>query len=191
MKYNYNDYELFYMACESEDALSFLIEKYEPLFRKLSYFFIRKFPNNGLDIDDLIQHCRYITCYAVDKFSESNGILFYSYLLVCLRGGLNNYVRKYNNKEIYYYMDYDNYENFDEFRDDKNSFDCVIDSDFERDVIGFKYNLSFLDSCIFELRYNGFSYKEIASLLEVKLKKVDNSLRYTRKKLEKHLLFSN
>lgn len=185
----YNDYELFYMIRESEDALSCLIRKYEPLFRKLSYFFVKKFPNNGLDVDDLIQQCRITACYAVDKFNDNNGILFYSFLLVCLRRALNNYVRRFFNKEVYYYMDFDNYEFMKEFQEDDNSFMNVIDRDFENKIIDFKYNLSFLDSCIFELRYNGFSYKDIASLLEIKTKKVDNSLLNTRKKLEKYLLF--
>lgn len=187
----YNDYELFYMVKESEDALSCLIKKYEPLFRKLSYFFIKGFPNHGLDIDDLVQQCRIITCYVVDKYSDKNGVLFYSFLLVCLKRSLNNYVKRFFGKEIYHYMDYENYDFLEEFQIEDNCFSNVVDKDFENRIINFKYNLSFLDSCIFELRYNGFSYKDIATLLDIKIKKVDNSLLNTRKKLEKYLLFQN
>ena len=186
----YNDYELFYMVGESEEALTCLIKKYEPLFKKLSYFFIRKFPNNGLDVDDLMQQCRITTCCALDKFNDQNGVLFYSFLLVCLKRALSNYIRKSFNKELNY-MDFENYEIMDEFSVCEDSCFNVLDREFERNIIDFKYKLSFVDSCIFELRYNGFSYKEIAILLDIKDKKVDNSLLKTRKKLEKYLLFQN
>ena len=37
-----------------------------------------------------------------------------------------------------------------------------------------KNKLPFLDTCVFELRYNGFAYQEIADLLDIKLHKVSH-----------------
>lgn len=186
----YNDYELFYMVKESEEALSCLIKKYEPLYRKLSYFFIKQNPNKGLDIEDLIQECRLTTCYAIDKYSEKNNVLFYSYLLLLLKRKLSNIIRcgTYS-KDIYYYMQYDNYDSFEEFISAESLEHNIEEEEFENKILNFKYTLKDLDSYIFELRFNGFSYKEIAILLDINQKKVDNSLLLTRKKLEKYLIF--
>ena len=40
--------------------------------------------------------------------------------------------------------------------------------------------LNFEDSCIFELRYNGFSYKEISELLDLSLRRVQFKVRKVR-----------
>ena len=40
---NYNDFELIYMVCDNEEALAVLMKKYEPLFKKLSYSFAKKY----------------------------------------------------------------------------------------------------------------------------------------------------
>ncbi len=188
---NYNDYELVYMIKEDEDMLPVLIKKYEPLFWKLSHSFIKSYEHKGLDIEDLIQQCRITLCYAIDKYNSSNDVLFYSYLLVCLRRGIINYARSYIKKpDCYNYMDIENYENLEVFKDDLDASSMYINYEFELHTINFKNTLDSLDAQIFELRYNNFSYKDIASLLEINKKKVDNSLLKVRKKMEKYFLFS-
>ena len=47
--------------------------------------------------------------------------------------------------------------------------------------------LSFEDSCIFELRYNGFSYKEISELLDIPVSTIDGRLSKIRVKLKEIL----
>jgi len=186
----YSDYELVYMVKENEEALSYMVKKYEPLFNKMAYSFLLRNPNKGLDFDDIVQQCRIAMCYALDRFDDRNEILFYSYLLVCLRRSIWNYSRTYLNRpDVYYYMDIENYDSIDEFIDGVNIEQEAIDRDFDLELVGFKHSLDSLDSCIFELRYNGFMYEEIASLLEISTKKVDNSLLKVRKKLEKYFLF--
>ena len=87
-------------------------------------------------------------------------------------------------------MDIENYDNLDGFISSFDMYNNFIDAEYEREIINFKNSLSFLDAQIFELRYNGFSYRNIASLLEIDAKKVDNQLLKIRKKLEKYFLFS-
>ena len=41
----YNDYELVYMIKENEEALEYLLKKYEPLFKKLAFSFAFKYKN--------------------------------------------------------------------------------------------------------------------------------------------------
>ena len=102
-----------------------------------------------------------------------------------------NFTRNYNKKlECFSYMDNEDYENFNEFVSDVNIYDEYNDYDYQRKIIDFKYSLSFFDMQVFELRYNSFSYGEIADLLDVNKKKVDNTLLKIRKKMEKYFLFS-
>lgn len=186
----YNDYELVYMVRESEEALEVLIKKYEPLFRKLSYSFAKKYKYKGIDYEDLLQHCRLTLCKVAFKYEFDRDVLFYSYLLVCLRRSILNFCRSYVDKpDCFYYMDMENYDSLPEFVDKANVFEDYVDYDFLRDVINFKNSLNFFDAQVFELRYNGFSYNDIASLLGVNKKKVDNVLIKIRKKMEKYFLF--
>ena len=117
----YNDYELIYMINEDEDAFSFLLDKYEPLFKKIAYSSVKRCASKGIDVDDLIQQCRITLCYVVDKYDYNRDVLFYTYLLVCLNRAIFNLSRKsVKQPECCYYMDFDNYENICEFVSDVN-----------------------------------------------------------------------
>lgn len=184
---DYTDNELIYMIKEDERALSILIEKYEPLYRNLSFSFLQKNYNIGIDIEDLIQQCRITTCYALDSFDCNNNTKFFSYLIICLKRAINNYARVYiKNINVSYY----NYEYLDRLSSGEDVFESVLENDIVKSIRNFSFSLKFLDSCILELRMNNFSYKEIAKLLDINPKKVDNSLLKTRKKMEKFLSFT-
>ena len=187
----YNDYELVYMIKENEEALEYLLKKYEPLFKKLAFSFAFKYKNRGLDVEDIIQHCRIILCRTIDMYNPNNDVLFYSYLVVCLKRGIINFVNRNMYKHTQYnYMEVEDYDNLDSFIDIYDAYENYVDYEVQTSIINFKNTLSFLDANIFELRYNGFTYKEISSLLGIEVKKVDNSLLKVRKKLEKYFLFS-
>lgn len=186
----YNDYEFIYMVKENEEVLECFLKKYEPVFKKLAHSFALKYKNKGFDFQDIVQQCRIIFCRAVDNYNYNNDVLFYSYLMVCLKKGLTNYVCRNSIKYDYNYMDLENYDNSECFASSYDAYQNYIDYEVQANIIKFKHSLSFLDSAIFELRYNNFSYRDIASLLEVDVKKVDNILFKIRKKLEKYFLFS-
>ena len=180
---NYNDYELLYMIKEDEEVFGYLALKYEPLFKKLTYSFYCKNKHKGIDQEELLQICRIVLYKVVNKYNENNEVLFYSYLVFCLKRSLSQYVKKSNKfPNCYNYMDYDNYERLYP--------SITLDYSYYEDIIEFKNSLDFLDSCIFELRFNGFSYKDISILLDISIKKVDNILVKIRKKIEKNFLFS-
>lgn len=180
----YTDYELIYMVKENEEALSLIIKKYEPLFRKLSFSFVKKYQYKGLDVEDLIQQCRIAMCYAVDKFDDKNKVLFYSYLMVCLKRAIKNYARKYINSPDIYYLD--NEFELNEFASNNIS-EIITEKEFFEILNQFCLDLSFQDACIFKLKLGNFSYNEIAVLLDINRKRVDNVLLKIRKKLEKKL----
>lgn len=187
----YNDYELLYMVKENEEALEFMLKKYEPIFRKIARSFILKFKNKGLDYEDIVQHCRIVFCKALDRYNPDNEVLFFTYFMICLKRSVYNYINRnlcrYENAN---YMDLEGYDNLDLLVSSYDAFDNYSDYEMEQNIINFKNSLKYEDGRIFELRYNGFSYKDIASLLEIDVKRVDNALLKIRKKLEKYFLFS-
>ena len=187
----YNDYELIYMIREDEEALDFLMRKYEPLFKKLSYSFAKKYKHRGIEFEDLMQCCRITLCKVIDRYDSNREVLFYSYLLLCLKSSMVNFCRSNFNKcDCFNYIELDNYDNLPEFVSDVNLYEDYGDYEFEEKIINFKNSLKFLDAQVFELRYNGFSYRAIADLLEISKKKVDNILVKIRKNMEKYFLFS-
>ena len=186
----YNDYSLVYMVKEDEEVLEYMLKKYEPLFRKLAYSFILRYKNKGLDVQDIIQQCRIIFCYVVDRYNPDNEVLFFTFLLFCLKREIQKYInRNYKHDELNY-MDIEEYENLDSFISPYDTYEDYTNYEMQNQIIIFKNDLSYSDARVFELRYNGFSYKDIASLLDIDVKKVDNILIKIRKKLEKHFLFS-
>lgn len=186
---NYSDYELIYMVKESEDALTLMMKKYEPLFKKLSFSFAKKYKHKGIDPEDLVQQCRIALCYALERYDIDNETKFYSYLLVCIRRAINNYTRSViNHPDIYYYME-NEYEFYSSISDNIDIYDSILEDDITKFFRNFILGLDFMDACIFELRFNNFSYKEIAKLLEISVKRVDNVLLKIRKKFEKLLYY--
>ena len=58
---------------------------------------------------------------------------------------------------------------------------------FKKVLYDFKYELSDVQSQIYELRLNSFSNKEISILLDLTYKRVDNCIRLTKEKFKKYI----
>lgn len=186
---NYNDYELLYMIKEDEEAFNYLVEKYKPLFKKASYSFFVKNKHKNIEFEDLMQNCNLTLYTAVNRYNPDKDVLFYSYLLICLKSMFKRYLRDLSTKlSNNYYVEYEESLNYNDIEFDIHN--MYEEYEFETKIIEFKNTLESLESCIFELRYNDFTYKDIAILLGINKKKVDNILVKIRKKMEKYFLFS-
>ena len=187
----YTDYELIYMVKENEEVLEYMLKKYEPLFYKLAHSFAFKYENRGLDIEDIVQYCRIVFCRVIDTYNPDNETLFFSYLVVCLKRSIISYVNRHVNKcEEVNYMDLEEYDNLGFFASSYDAYENYNEYEIEQSIRRFQTTLTIEQGRVFELRYNGFAYKDIASLLEIDVKKVDNILVSIRKKIEKYFLFS-
>lgn len=187
----YSDYELVYMVKENEEALEYLLKKYEPLFRKLACSFAFKCKNIGMDTQDIIQYCRIVFCRAIDLYNPDREVLFFSYLIVCLKKSVIRYINRYANKALEISsIDINEYDNLGILASSYDAFENYNEYEMDENIRKFQTTLTIEEGRVFELRYNGFSYKDIAMLLEIDLKKVDNVLVKVRKKLEKYFLFS-
>ena len=182
-----NDYELVYRIRENDDeAVNVMLKKYEPIIISLAKKYYGIVKNHGADMSDLMQEGRIAVVKAISSYNPNSSSIFYTYVSICIDRHFITYCRNLTSNKnsplnysvtddcLYGIVDFSNdpamsvfqmYE-FEIILEEKNSFD-------------------FRDSNIFELRYNGFSYKEIARLLDLPVSTVDSRLCKIRKTLQR------
>lgn len=185
-----NDYYLVDMICEGDDAsYDILFDKYQPLIKKIVYKYYREYSDYGYDYDDFIQEGNYALYKALKKFNPKRDALFYTFVSLCISRQLLSFVKKMNSKCCNYVLisnddyNFDNLFNVSYDLDDELYFDELL-----KEVI---LESSFDYSCVFELRINNFTYREIHELLEMPISKVEYRYRkmkeLLKRKMEKYL----
>ena len=156
-----NDYEVVYLVKENdEEARKIIFNKYIPIVRKLASKYSMSAKWARVDFDDLVQEGLIALNDAIDKYDE------------------HYYLNTSLGEEFYCNI-----------KDDKN-LDYYFDEELlEKQFVYYKSLFNIGDSSIFELRYNGFSYKEISRLLDIPITTVDGRLYKIRKVL--HERFKN
>lgn len=195
-----NDYEQLYLISENdEEARNLVYDKYKPIVISIASKYMNK-NIDKVDLDDLIQEGYIGLDKAIRTFRETANACFYTFANICIEGQILSYLRGYNTKKNYvlnksYYIDdidYNRLLSVRQLNEDliKNSdpAEYLNESFYNRMCIDFKHTLAMNDSCIFELRYNGFKYKEIAKLLGISVSTVDTRLRHIK---ERFLKYSN
>ena len=110
----------------------------------------------------------------LDHFKEQKNNIFYSYAVLCISSRLKTYVNSYLNSKNKFLNDSVSLDD-----DSDNNLDSVSSIRFcdnfiyfyER-LINFKNNLDNKKSQVFELKYNGFSNRDISILLDLSVKYV-------------------
>lgn len=189
MKYKQNDYELIYMVRENDDnCRDRLYEKYLPVIKNIANEFYQKFSTFGYDYDDFVQEAMIAFQKSIINFDEAKDTLFYTFTVICIRRSLLTFCRNISNtrKNISNknYLSIDEYENI--LLDVNSDIDSICDAheifEISRKII---MNLSFENGCIFELRLNGFSYREIGTLLDMPVSSVEFRNRTAKRKFER------
>lgn len=186
---NVNDYELLYLIGESDDYREDIFKKYKPVLCDICSKYVNSMKRCGIDFDDLYQEALIALNKAIDSY-DYNSSLFYSYVNICVNRHLSTFYRSINNKKnstlnssismSSYISSLSDITIDDVLTDNKNSYD---DIDTSLDLINFKNNLSDIESQIFELRWNGFTYREIAMLIDIKIKCVDYYIQKIKRKI--------
>ena len=169
----YNDFELIYNVRENDDdSYDKLFNKYLPIMKNIAYMFYNNYRYYGYDLEDFQQEAYIAFCNAINCFDEKKDTLFYTFVVLCINRSLITFSRKIScdKKNI----NLNNVLNIDDINFIGNSnieefcsYDELIS--LCKNII---CNLEFEDSCIFELRCNGFLYREISELLDIPLKRV-------------------
>lgn len=191
----FNDYELLDQihSC-SEDANEILLYKYRPLIVSIAKKYI-KYSHGGVDLNDLIQEGLLGLNDAINSFRDEKNANFGTYAKICVQRKIANLIKStmsYKNKILNDYIPIDNDEDepIDYFLADnsKNPINMVEDYDFQNRLLdNLNEKLSDIEKEVFELKLSGFSYKEIANLLEKDSKSIDNCIQRIKAKFKKVL----
>jgi len=194
MDYIDNDYELVYMIGEQDDdALKLLFDKYDDVLKLWSNYYHKIYKKFNIPVDELIQEGKIGLYYAIKNYNEAKDVKFYTFALLCIKRSMMACIAKWTRcKNLMYTNTFLYDETFVSINNYEVNPEIIFESyEYEKMIINFKNSLDFLDANIFELRYNSFSYMDIATLLGINKKKVDNSLIKIREKLKKYMLENN
>ncbi|MEG1993565.1 MAG: sigma-70 family RNA polymerase sigma factor, partial [Oscillospiraceae bacterium] len=175
--------------CKSgdESAFSTLISRYTPLIKsRLSKIFTQVF-----DKDDLFQECLIAFLSCIYNFDNNKGYSFSSYAEKCISNKMISVIRYENtekNKPLSDYLSIDDCEN-ETLTTQHYNFNYDPSSIFiEKEEIEFmenqvKIQLSCFEQKALNLYLCGYSYEEMATVLDTTTKSIDNALQRIRRKL--------
>lgn len=193
-----NDYEMLYMIGERDEiAYGTMYTKYYPLIASMARKYYENYKGYGIDYDDLYQEGIVALNNAIREFNDKNNCLFYTYAIICIKREMERLLKKSVRLK---HMILNNALSLDQtigdndlyvedvMEDSKENIDKnLLDVFFSKKILDLKYELSDRQSLVYELKLNNFSNREIAALLDINYKAVDNSLKLIKNKLKKYL----
>ncbi len=193
-----NDYELVSKVSENDEITDVLFDKYMPLIRSLAKKSYDENKNSGLDFNDLVQEGMIGFSKAINTYNEHKDTLFFTYARTCIEHGIitsiiNANRKKYsvlNNSLSMEATNQNEDDSIGKFIYDKTSDPETILLDFENLNIltyNLKQELTPFEEQVFDLRKSGFTYREIAEVLNVEPKRVDNALQRMRNKVKDYV----
>ncbi len=201
MKYReLNDYELLDLIYENnEQATDLLLKKYKPIVIDIAKKYYKNNKYHGIEIDDLIQEGNYAIFKAIEKYKVDKNIKFCTYVTACINRNIQTFCKKTTNKqyeilnksfsyEVCEPETMQPYKNIVTSTKEKNPLETALSNDYYKKLNELRLDLDKECSAIFELRCNGFSYKEIAKLLDITYDKVGRCLRKIKIEMKKRSL---
>lgn len=186
----YNDYELIYMIRENdEEKEKILLDKYCPVIASLAYKYYKRNSNIGYDYEDFYQEALFSFYHALSNYNNEKEVLFYTFVTICMERSLCSFSKKISSKKRNVYNNYINIDEIDYLIEDKDKNIEVINQFTEVEKIYKKtiYSSKMLIGAILELKYNGFTYKEISILLDIPISSIEFKIRRTKQLLRKEL----
>lgn len=183
-----NDYEVVYMVRENdEEAREIIFNKYIPIVRRIASDYLALAKMARIEYEDLVQEGLIALNEAINKYNERSGVLFYTFLCVCVERRILTYCRKMNSSK-HYLLNTSLDDEYIYSVSDNDVFEAYFNEiNLERKFVFFKNLFDIVESNIFELRYNGFSYKEISKLLDIPVSTIDGKLCKIRRILKETL----
>lgn len=178
-----NDYEVMYLIRENdEEAKGLLYKKYGSVIKKIALKYLDFASKHGVEFDDLVQEGYIAFFQAVETYDENGGALFFSYVSLCVNRHLITYCRNLCSKKHFILNNSISDDSIVEIKDEfSNPENIFLDRLAEDRFIYYKNHFDVKYSSVLELRYNGFSYKEISTLLDIPISTVDGRIYRIRK----------
>lgn len=200
MDYNdLNDYELVSYVMENEEATDILFEKYRPLISSMAKKMLNKYSNLGLDFNDLVQEGMIGFSHALNSYSEHKDTLFFTYARKCVESKMYTMVKACNRQKHRILnssvsMEAIGEEEFNNSLDkiigdrSSNPESIMVDNENVLELIeGVRKEFTDFECQVFDLKKSGFDYREIADVLDVDKKKIDNALQRIKAKVRNYL----
>lgn len=192
----HNEGELVKLAqLGNEEALEKLLNNYRGF---IHYACQNYFLKDG-DQQDLVQEATIGLLEAVKAYDFNTKVKFRNFAFLCIKRELDSAVSRSNRKKrqilnnaipIYSYIDDDHngssfYVGENLIKSEKNTPEnSIIEKEGLEELIAFlQKELTRLEQNVLLLRLQGFSYREITCILEIRAKAVDNAIQRIRKKV--------
>ena len=192
-----NDYEVLSMVADNEDATELLFKKYKPLIVGLAKKIYNNNQNTGFDLNDLIQEGMIGFSTAINTFDENKDTTFFTYAKTCIERRLISLIKSAS--RLKHQILNESYSVEDLAQDNKslenlledstsNPENKIIDDENTNELIrNIQKQLTSLESAVFELKISGFTYREIADILDKDSKSIDNAISRIKTKVQKYL----
>ena len=187
-----NEYELIYLAQEEKEgeARDNLYKEYEALLNLKARDYINLNGNQGIDINDIKLELKYVFEKAIDSYNQDNSASFKTFLITLINNFLKNYKRdnerlinKLLNDSVSIYdvngIDYSNVL----YRDEELIENVIFDNNL--DVNDIYNNFNSKEKELIELIKKGYTFKEVANILDKDIKYVYNIIYRIRSKINK------
>ena len=148
---------------------------------------------SGLDVNDLVQEGRIGLNHAVSYYNDQKNITFYTYAKTCIERKIISAViatkrqkNKILNESVSYDID-DEDKNFERVLKDETSNPEKIIMDLvvrEKLIERIKLCLTEFEEKQFDLLLSGFTYREIAGILDKEDKQIDNAIQRIKNKVK-------
>ena len=185
---DFNDNELLYMVGENTDySYDVFYKKYFPIIKSIAKKYLNLVNCCGGDFEDLIQEGYLGLHGAISSYRDDCHTIFYTYACVCIERKIQAYCRKLTSKKnVVLNSSLPDFEYSSNLVQDSSFFSTFYSdtSNLISYLFEMSYSLDLKSRCVFELRFNGFTYREIATLLDMPESTVDSQIIKIRKFLQ-------
>ena len=189
-----DDNELLYLVEEDQEYYDVLIEKYQPLIKKICKKYLYLGKKIGYELEDLIQIGNIGLLEAIKYYKEQRHVLFYTYINSCIENKIKNEIRMQTtnkrrmlNNTISYDEIYDgSNQPLIEMLEDKvilNPCDELILKELEEEYILFIQSLPLEVAIAFEMKNDGYTLEQIGKFLRMDIKDISKSLQFAKKRI--------
>ena len=186
---DYNDYELICLAREgNEDAVNILYNKYKPIIVSKSSDAIVMASHHGIEINDIMQEGFIGLEEAIMGFSEKDNTSFYTFAVLCINRQIINYLRKMTKGKDRILNDAIAIDETIEKNicDDFNAEFSLISQEEEKNMIKeLEKNFTKFERDVFKFKIDGYSFEEIANILNRDVKSIYNTFQRIKIKVKK------
>lgn len=191
-----DDSELYYLVSEgNEEANKLFFEKYDNIIKMKAAKYKVFAESKGIDFNDLLQEGRLGLTNAINNYKEQKNVHFFTFANLCIDRQISSFLRNMsrdkheilnNSISLDTTMTSIGKPIIDLILDDKNinpeiSFISMEEQNELLEKVDKLLTKSERD--VFDLRMQGFSYKEIEQLLNMSKKSVDGTMSRVRSKL--------